>query len=70
MALLALNKFDHYLKDRMGVKMYIRYMDDCIVFHTDKEFLCELYNGMKEIANSLGLEFSEKKIRIGKITSK
>ena len=68
MALLAPNRFDHYIKDEMGVKMYIRYMDDCIVIHNDKEFLCELYNGMKEIANSLGLEFSEKKTKIVKIT--
>ncbi len=38
--------FDHYIKEDKGVKYYIRYMDDIIIFHNSKE---ELHNLKKEI---------------------
>lgn len=68
LALLVPNEIDHYIKNNQSVQMYLRYMDDCIVFHNDKEYLWELYSGMKKIAESLGLEFNENKTKIVKIT--
>ncbi|MDR3303636.1 MAG: reverse transcriptase/maturase family protein [Treponema sp.] len=35
--------FDHYLKERHGVKKYLRYMDDMLVFTDDKAALKTLY---------------------------
>lgn len=35
----ALDKIDHYIKERLKVKYYIRYMDDFILIHHDKQFL-------------------------------
>ena len=64
MALLVPNDLDHYIKDTCGVKHYVRYMDDGIIFAKTKEELKELYEGMKEICEQLGLHFNEKKTHI------
>ena len=37
-----LNYLDHYIKDDLGIKFYVRYMDDFIVLHNDKLFLRNL----------------------------
>jgi hypothetical protein len=38
-----LGVFDHYLKERQGVKKYVRYMDDMLIFMDDKEALKAIY---------------------------
>lgn len=38
-ALLYLNSVDRYIKEVLKVKSYIRYMDDMILIHHDKEYL-------------------------------
>ena len=68
MALVVPNMLDHYIKDRVGVKHYIRYMDDGVILSNDKEFLHKLYAEMKRISNDLGLTFNDKKTRIVKST--
>ncbi len=42
LANVYLDRFDHYLKDELGYKYYIRYMDDFVIFDNDKEKLKEL----------------------------
>ena len=37
-----LDALDHYLKDDLGVRMYVRYMDDFVVIHRDKAYLRKL----------------------------
>jgi retron-type reverse transcriptase len=34
-----LDQLDHYLKDRLGVEHYVRYMDDWVVMGPDKQYL-------------------------------
>lgn len=34
-----LDKLDHFVKDELGVKRYLRYMDDFLVFHKEKDAL-------------------------------
>lgn len=34
-----LSYFDHWLKEKMGVKYVVRYADDIVIFHQSKEFL-------------------------------
>lgn len=36
---IYLDIFDHYIKDELGIKCYIRYMDDCVIFSNSKEEL-------------------------------
>lgn len=66
MALAAPNKLDHFIKDICGVKEYIRYMDDGIIFSDSKLFLRDLLDKMKAICDILGLTFNTKKTRIVK----
>ena len=68
MALAAPNRLDHFIKDTCGVKHYIRYMDDGVIFSDSKEFLHGLLEKMKQICNNLGLTFNTKKTRIVKIS--
>lgn len=39
MELLVLNDLDHFIKERLHIKHYIRYMDDFILIHSDKCYL-------------------------------
>lgn len=68
MALAVPGKLDHFIKDQTGVKHYIRYMDDGVIFSDNKQFLHELYGKMKVVCNDLGLVFNEKKTKVVKIS--
>lgn len=45
-ALVYLNQVDHYIKEVLQIKGYVRYMDDMILIHRDKSYLqyalCEI----------------------------
>ena len=62
------NPIDHYIKDQMRVHGYDRYMDDGIIIHHSKKYLVKVIQGVKQIAEKLGLSFSEKKCRLQKIS--
>ena len=34
-----LNGLDHFIKEDLGAKYYIRYMDDGVILSNDKEYL-------------------------------
>lgn len=38
-ALLYLSDMDHFVKERLQIKYYLRYMDDFLLIHEDKEYL-------------------------------
>lgn len=38
-ALLYLNDLDHFIKEGLGCKYYVRYMDDFMIIHESKKFL-------------------------------
>lgn len=68
MALAAPNKLDHFIKDMCGIKHYIRYMDDGVIFSDSKAFLHNLLEKMRCICDDLGLTFNAKKTRIVKVS--
>ena len=37
-----LNHLDHYVKEVLRIKSYVRYMDDVVILHTDKNYLHEI----------------------------
>ena len=39
LAIFYLNDLDHYIKEKLHIKYYIRYQDDFILFHQSKEYL-------------------------------
>ena len=59
-ALLYLNGLDHYIKEKLGIKFYGRYMDDFYLIHEDKEFLKKCLNEIRAYVGKLGLELNEK----------
>lgn len=64
MALVIANEMDHYIKDKLRIKEYDRYMDDGVIMAKTKDELRAIYNGMKEICTKLGLNFNQKKTHI------
>ena len=37
--LAVLDKLDHYIKEELKIKYFVRYMDDLVLIHNDKEYL-------------------------------
>lgn len=62
-------RIDNYAKIVKGVKAYARYTDDFHAIHESKEFLEELLEGIRRIAEEYGLIINEKKTRIVKLDS-
>ena len=67
-ALLIANPIDHMIKDKLGFKHYIRYMDDGIVICEDKEKLRKLLADINAKADELGLKLNTRKTKIVKLT--
>lgn len=62
-ALLYLNKVDHFIKEQLQIKHYIRYMDDMILLHRDKKYLVECKKQIEKFCNdSLDLKLNEKTV--------
>ena len=61
LALLYLNGLDHFIKEKLHIKYYIRYMDDFLLISDDKEYLkyC-LKEITKYIENKLLLKLNNK----------
>jgi len=64
----ALDKIDHYIKERLRVKYYIRYMDDFILIHNDKNFLEQCLNKIEEKLKEQGMEINVTKTYIQKVS--
>ncbi len=47
-ALIYLNDLDHFIKENLKINYYIRYMDDFILIHHDKEYLRECLKILEE----------------------
>lgn len=59
-----LNSIDHYIKEQLRIKYYIRYMDDFILIHYDKEYLTECMVKLGIKLQQLGCQFNTKKTGI------
>lgn len=60
-ALYYLDGFDRLVKERLGIRYYSRYMDDCILIHPSKEYLKHCLAQMTDyLETELKLEFNEK----------
>ena len=59
-ALLYLNEIDRLIKEKYHIKYYVRYMDDLIILHNDKNILKSLFNEIKDVCNKLKLELNHK----------
>ena len=59
--LLVLNDLDHFIKERLKIKGYIRYMDDFLLIHEDKDYLQHCRDEIREKLESLGFSLNPKK---------
>lgn len=62
--LAVLDDLDHEIKERMKIKYYVRYMDDFILIHHNKEYLKECLAIITERLHELSLELNTKKTDI------
>lgn len=68
LAIFYLNDMDHFIKEQLKIKYYVRYQDDFLLFHPSKQYLKYC---LEQIANFLEKEklTLNKKTRIYKSTS-
>lgn len=59
-AIFYLNSLDHYIKERLHIKGYARYMDDAYLIHSDIDYLKCCLSEIKRISKELGLELNPK----------
>ena len=60
LALLFLDEFDHFVKERLRIKYYTRYMDDFYLIHPDKDYLRYCKVEIEKFLTGLHLELNEK----------
>lgn len=59
-AVIFLNAFDHFIKEKLRIKMYIRYMDDFVLIHHDKEYLKYCKREIIKFLDGLNLKLNHK----------
>ncbi len=59
-AIFYLNDLDHYIKEKLKIKCYVRYMDDFILMHPDKEYLKYCLLKIKEELSKVKLSLNGK----------
>jgi len=58
------NKIDHYIKERLLIEGYARYMDDSYIIHEDIEYLKYCLEEVKRLSEELGLKLNMKRTQI------
>lgn len=59
-SVLLLNGMDHYIKEKLRIKWYVRYMDDFVLIHHDKEYLRQCKKEIELILDDLELKLNYK----------
>lgn len=67
LAIFYLNDLDHFIKEKLKIKYYIRYQDDFLLFHQSKGYLKYCLEEIKKFLKSEKLELN-RKTRIYKST--
>jgi len=62
------DKLDHYIKEKLRIKFYGRYMDDLYLIHSDKEYLKQCLREIVLICDKLKIKVNMKKTRIIKLS--
>ena len=60
LAILYLNELDHFIKEKLNLKYYIRYMDDGVILHKDKEYLKYCLNEITKMLDKYKLKLNNK----------
>ena len=60
LAIFYLNDMDHYIKEVLKIKYYVRYQDDFLLFHESKQYLQECLEKLEEFLKVEKLELNRK----------
>ena len=60
LAIYYLNDLDHFIKEKLHIKYYVRYMDDFVLMHGDREYLKFCYQEIEKKLKELKLSFNKK----------
>lgn len=60
LAIYYLNELDHFIKEKLNIKYYIRYMDDGILIHHSKAYLKYCLKEITKIVQKYKLELNKK----------
>lgn len=60
LAVFYLNDLDHYVKECLHIKYYVRYQDDFLLFHESKEYLKQCLERIKEFLKKEKLSLNNK----------
>lgn len=64
-----LDALDHYIKERLRVKYYLRYMDDFVLIHEDAAYLEQCKTKISGYLKTISCELHPKKTRIYSLSS-
>lgn len=60
LAIAYLSDLDHFVKERLGIQAYVRYSDDIVMVHHDREHLRRAWDVVREMLDGLGLSLNPK----------
>lgn len=60
----VLNDLDHYIKERLRIRYYLRYMDDFILIHHDRSYLEKCLREIDEMLKKIGMTLHPTKTKI------
>ena len=63
-AIFYANDLDHFIKEKLRIKYYARYMDDSYLIHEDKRYLEYCFEEIKKICERDGIILNERKCKI------
>jgi hypothetical protein len=59
---------DHYIKEKLRVKYYSRYMDDLYLLHADRNYLLHCLGEIQKVCGKLKITINERKTRVVKLS--
>jgi len=65
---IYLNGLDHFIKEKLMCKYYIRYVDDMVIFENDKELLYGIKYKIRDFLYNLRLQLHERKTRLFRVS--
>lgn len=68
-ALALPNRIDHFVKEKLGIKYYARYMDDGYMIHPSKQYLTLCLYQLQAECDKLGIKLNPKKTQIAKLSN-
>lgn len=68
LALSSANRLDHFIKEKLRIRGYGRYMDDGYLIHPDKRYLKYCLKRIRMLCDELGIVPNEKKTQIVKLS--